>query len=65
MSVRIRVARTKMIFMNTGMDRPMKLATPIMRIETLIRMKEATGREKDREDVRQLRQLLENADDAQ
>ncbi len=43
----------------------MKLATPIMRIETLIRMKEATGREKDREAVRQLSQLLENADDAQ
>jgi hypothetical protein len=42
----------------------MKLATPIMRIETLIRMKEATGREKDREDVRQLQQLV-NADDAQ
>jgi len=43
----------------------MKLATPIVRIETLIRMKEASGREKDREDVTQLRQLLENADDAQ
>jgi hypothetical protein len=35
-----------------------------VRIETLIRMKEATGREKDREDVRQLRSLLENPDDA-
>jgi hypothetical protein len=34
-----------------------------VRIETLIRMKEATGREKDREDVRQLRRLLENPDD--
>ena len=43
----------------------MKLATPpIMRIETLIRMREATGREKDREDVMQLKQLLKNADDA-
>lgn len=35
-----------------------------VRIETLIRMKEATGRGKDREDVRQLRLLLENPDDA-
>jgi hypothetical protein len=35
-----------------------------VRIETLIRMKEAAGREKDREDVRQLRSLLENPDDA-
>ena len=43
----------------------MNLATPIVRIETFIRMKEASGREKDREDVTQLRQLLENADDAQ
>ena len=43
----------------------MKLATPIVRIETLIRMKEATGREKDREDVRQLRQLRDNTNDAQ
>ena len=43
----------------------MKLAALCVRIETLIRMKEATGREKDREDVTQLRQLLENADDAQ
>ncbi|MGH9894229.1 MAG: nucleotidyl transferase AbiEii/AbiGii toxin family protein [bacterium] len=34
-----------------------------VRIETLIRMKEATGREKDREDVRQLTQLLQNAND--
>ncbi|MDQ3776991.1 MAG: nucleotidyltransferase family protein [Pseudomonadota bacterium] len=34
-----------------------------VRIETLIRMKETTGREKDREDVRQLRLLLENPDD--
>jgi hypothetical protein len=42
----------------------MKLATPIIRIETLIRMKEA-GREKDREDVRQLRQLRDNTNDAQ
>ncbi len=43
----------------------MKPATPMVRIETLIRMKEATGRENDREDVRHLSQLLENADDAQ
>ncbi len=40
------------------------LPTRFVRIETLIRMKEATGREKDREDVRQLRLLLENPDDA-
>lgn len=32
-------------------------------LETLIRMKEQTGREKDREDVRQLRFLLERSDD--
>jgi hypothetical protein len=43
----------------------MKLAAPIMRIETLIRMKEATGRENDRADVRQLRQLRDNTNDAQ
>jgi hypothetical protein len=43
----------------------MKLATLIVLIETLIRMKEATGREKDREDVRQLRQLRDNTNDAQ
>lgn len=35
-----------------------------VRIETLIRMKEAAGREKDWEDVRQLRSLLEDPDDA-
>lgn len=35
-----------------------------VRIETLIRMKEAAGREKDWEDVRQLRLLLEDPDDA-
>ena len=33
------------------------------RLETLIRMKECTMREKDREDVRQLRLLLENPDE--
>jgi hypothetical protein len=54
-----------MIFMNPAIGSTMKLPTPIMRIETLIRMKESSGREKDREDVRHLRQLLENADDAQ
>ena len=43
----------------------MKLAAPIMRIETLIRMKEAPGRDKDREDVRQLRQLRDNTNDVQ
>ena len=32
-------------------------------LETLIRMKESTMREKDREDVRQLRLLLENPDE--
>lgn len=32
-------------------------------IETLIRMKEAAGREKDREDVRQLRKLMESPGD--
>lgn len=42
----------------------MKLATPIVRIETLIRTKEASGRDKDRENVRQLKQRLKNADDA-
>lgn len=40
------------------------LHTRFVRIETLIRMKEAAGREKDQEDVRQLRALLENPDDA-
>ena len=39
------------------------LATRFVRIETLIRMKEAAGREKDLEDVRQLRLLMENAED--
>jgi len=34
-----------------------------VRIETLIRMKEAAGREKDLEDVRQLRLLLEHSRD--
>jgi hypothetical protein len=32
-------------------------------LETLIRMKESTTREKDREDVRQLKLLLENSDE--
>ena len=32
-------------------------------LETLIRMKEQTGREKDREDVRQLRFFLEKPDE--
>lgn len=40
------------------------LQTRFVRIETLIRMKEGTGREKDREDIRQLRLLMENPDDA-
>ena len=31
-----------------------------VRIETLIRMKETAGRDKDREDVRQLKKLLED-----
>ncbi|MFN0314850.1 MAG: hypothetical protein ACKVQA_07425 [Burkholderiales bacterium] len=34
-------------------------------METLIRMKETAGREKDLEDIRQLRKLLENLDDDQ
>jgi len=37
------------------------LQTRFVSIETLIRMKEAAGREKDREDVRQLRLLQEDA----
>jgi hypothetical protein len=41
------------------------LAARFVRIETLIRMKEAAGREKDLEDVRQLRLLMENANDGQ
>lgn len=41
------------------------LQTRFVRIETLIRMKEGTGREKDREDIRQLRLLMENPDDAE
>lgn len=40
------------------------LQARFVRIETLIRMKEAAGREKDWEDVRQLRSLLENPEDA-
>jgi hypothetical protein len=57
-SVQIRVARIH----EQGDGSAMKLVAPIMRIETLIRMKEATGRE---EDVRQLRQLRDNTNDAQ
>ena len=34
-----------------------------VRVETLIRMKELAGREKDREDIRQLKILMENPDD--
>jgi hypothetical protein len=34
-----------------------------VRLETLISMKEATMRERDREDVRQLKLLLENPDE--
>ena len=34
-----------------------------VRIETLIQMKELAGREKDREDIRQLKLLMENPDD--
>jgi len=37
------------------------LQARFVRLETLIRMKEATGREKDREDVRQLRLLQKDA----
>jgi len=40
------------------------LQTRFVRIETLIRMKEAAGREKDREDIRQLKLLMENPNDA-
>jgi hypothetical protein len=39
------------------------LTARFVRIETLIRMKEAAGREKDMEDVRQLKLLMEHADD--
>ncbi len=34
-------------------------------LDTLIRMKETTGREKDSEDVRQLKLLLEDSNDAE
>lgn len=37
--------------------------TRFVRLETLIRMKEAAGREKDRDDVRHLRLLRENPDE--
>jgi hypothetical protein len=36
------------------------LATRFVRVATLIRMKEAAGREKDLEDIRQLKLLQEN-----
>lgn len=36
------------------------LEVRFVRLETLLRMKEMAGREKDREDVRQLKKLLEN-----
>lgn len=39
------------------------LPARFVRVETLIRMKEAAGREKDLEDVRQLRLLMERDDD--
>ncbi len=42
-----------------GEIRP-KLHARFVCLKTLIRMKETTGREKDREDVRQLRMLLED-----
>lgn len=38
------------------------LEVRFVRLETLLRMKEAADREKDREDVRQLRKLMENPD---
>ncbi len=41
------------------------LPARFVRLETLIRMKEAAGREKDLEDVRQLRLLMEHADSGQ
>jgi hypothetical protein len=37
--------------------------TRFVGLETLIRMKEGTGRDKDREDVRQLRMLMEKPDE--
>jgi hypothetical protein len=39
------------------------LPARFVRVETLIRMKEAAGREKDLEDIRQLKLLREHADD--
>ncbi len=41
------------------------LPVRFVRLETLIKMKESAGREKDLEDVRQLRLLMERADDGQ
>jgi predicted nucleotidyltransferase len=41
------------------------LRAPFVRIETLIRMKESAGREKDLEDIRQLRLLMEHTDDGE
>jgi hypothetical protein len=40
------------------------LPARFVRVQTLIRMKEESGREKDLEDVRQLRLLMEHDDDA-
>jgi len=39
------------------------LPTRFVRIETLIRMKQSAGREKDLEDIRQLKLLMETPDD--
>ncbi len=41
------------------------LEVRFVRLETLLRMKEAADREKDREDVRQLRKLMEDLHDGQ
>ena len=40
------------------------LSVRFVRMEALIKMKEATGREKDQQDVRQLRKLSEGDDDS-
>lgn len=39
------------------------LRVRFVRLETLIKMKEGTGRDKDKQDVRQLKKLSENKDD--
>lgn len=39
------------------------LSARFVRLETLLKMKAETGREKDREDIRQLKSLRENLDD--